>query len=104
MSLEATFDEVAGVLNDIHGIDAVFTPRVGVPVSLKVTTIREFSELPGNMSGSVPSGTRRFELLYTDIGRLPLKGEKLTVGGVTYVIDSTSELQDERFVEVIVRG
>ena len=104
MSLESTFDEVAAVLNDIHGIAAVFTPRIGTPISLKVTAVREFKELPVNLSSSVPSGERHFEFLYADIGRLPLKGEKLAVGGVTYTIDAVSDLQDERFVEVIVRG
>jgi len=105
MSLESTFDEVAVVLmNDIWGTDAVFTPRIGSPVSLKVNFIREFKELPTGLSSTSPGYTKSFEILYTDIGRLPLKGEKLTVDGVTYVIDSVSDLQDERFVEVIVRS
>lgn len=105
MSLEDTFDEVATVLmDDIWGTDATFTPRIGAPVSLNVNFVREFKELPGGLSSHVTGYTKRFEMLYTDIGRFPVKGEKLTVGGVTYVIDSVSDLQDERFVEVIVRS
>lgn len=105
MSLEDTFDEVATVLvNDIWGIDATFIPRIGVPVSLKVTTGREYKDLPVGLSSTSAGYEKRFEMLYTDLGRLPLKGEKLTVDGVTYTIDSISDLQDERFVEVIVRS
>ena len=104
MSLETTFDEVAGVLNDIWGVDATFIPRIGDPVSLKATPSADFKEMPGDLSASVPGLTKRYELLYTDVGRLPLKGEKLVVGSTTYTIDTADNQQDERFIEVIVRG
>jgi hypothetical protein len=104
MSLESTFDEVAVVLNNIWGIDATFIPRVGDPVSLKASPSADFKEMPGDLSASVPGLTKRFDLLYSALGRLPLKGEKLVVGGVTYVIDTADNQQDERFVEVIVRS
>ena len=105
MSLDSTFDEVAKILmNDIWGNAATFTPRIGSPVSVKVSTGREFQDMPGGFAGTSPGYTKRFEMLYSDLGRLPLKGEKLTVDGVIYTIDTVSDLQDERFVEVIVRS
>jgi hypothetical protein len=104
MSLETTFDEVAAVLNDIWGVDATFIPRTGDPVSLKAAPSGDFKEMPGDLSASVPGLTKRFELLYSDLGRLPLKGEKLVVDDISYVIDSADNQQDERFVEVIVRS
>lgn len=104
MSLESTFDDVAVALNDIWGVDATFVPRTGDPVSLKAAPSADFKEMPGDLSASVPGLTKRYELLYSDIGRLPLKGEKLIVDSVTYTIDSADNQQEERFVEVIVRG
>ena len=104
MSLESTFDEVAAALNDIWGVTATFQPRSGEPVALKASIVGEYKDMPGDLTVTVPGFTRRYELLYSDVGRLPLKGEKLIVGGVTYVIDSADNQQDERFIEVIVRA
>jgi hypothetical protein len=104
MSLEATFDTVADTLNDIWGISATFIPRSGEPVSVKAVPVGDAKDMPGSLSATAPGYTKRFDLLYSDIGRLPLKGETLIVEGTTYVIDSADNQQDERFVEVIVRG
>jgi hypothetical protein len=59
---------------------------------------------PALLGATVPGFKRRFELLYSDLGRLPLKGEKLTVGSDSFTVDAADNQQDERYVEVIVRG
>lgn len=101
MSEEATFDDMGDTIFSHLGVDAVFTPAAGDPVSLKVHFVNELAMQPNTYEARAWQGERSIEFVLSDIGREPNRGETFTVNSTDYKVQAVTE-NDGRFCTVSV--
>jgi hypothetical protein len=83
-AVDATFDA--------FGIDAVYTPASGEPVSVRVIARRP-DTIVGFGETRVHAETATFELRGSELAN-PRPGDQLTVGGETFIIQGEPERRD----------
>jgi hypothetical protein len=74
------------------GIDAVYTPAGGEPVSVRVIAKRP-DTIVGSGETRIHTETAIFELRASEIGN-PRPGDQLTVAGDTFVVQGEPERRD----------
>ena len=73
------------------GEEAVFTPFAGDPDSFNVFIEFNVMLQPSGIEVQVWDRGTTIEMLFSDIGREPLKGEVFTVDGVDYTVKAILE-------------
>jgi hypothetical protein len=68
------------------GTTATFTSASGPEIPLRVDYDEEILLQPGAMTTEVYAPTKTIEFLLSDIGRLPVEGERFTIGESTYEV------------------
>jgi hypothetical protein len=74
------------------GIDALYTPAGGAPVSVRVIAKRP-DTIVGFGDTRIHAETATFELRASEVAS-PRHGDQLTVGGETFVVQGESERRD----------
>jgi hypothetical protein len=99
MSEEAAFDQLAEDVKSVLFEDATFIPQVGDRVSLKVRPVQNVEYHPQDFIGVTRFYARTIEFLFSDLGRLPERGEEFLIGSDRYSVAKIIEHDgDGRFV------
>jgi hypothetical protein len=87
---------------------AVFTPQVGDPVSLNVILEKEEVYSPDDFSTRISDQKYRVEMLFADIGQIPIArtptrtGDIFLINEIEYEVTESSD-QNNKFISCSVR-
>jgi hypothetical protein len=103
MSEETGFDQMAEDLFNAIGIDATFVPKIGDAVALKVNYDQTVDYHPDGYAGTFQGYLRTVEFIYTDIGKLPVKGDYFLIGTTRFEVQRILDHEGAgRFVKAVV--
>ena len=84
------------------GKAATYTPLVGDPVSCNVHYETENAIEPGGYDAQTYKPLETIEGLLTELGKEPVKGDRLTIGSSTYTVQTVLE-NDGIFILMAVK-
>jgi len=97
-------EDFADALLEEMGVDAIFTPASGPPISLKVSFQEEILLQPGGSTAEVYAPSKTIEFFFSAIGRKPVEGETFTIGITVYRVVSILTSEDAFFCKCEVVG
>lgn len=101
MTAEETFDQAATDIFNKLGVDGVYHPNVGDPVSLKVNVEKGNILSPDDFEMQTWQPGITIEAILENLGKEPDIDETIVVGSTTYTVASVIE-NDGRFCKVEV--
>lgn len=89
------------IYNSQLGMDAVYTPLTGDPVSLRIMLNKDIVLQPSSMDTQVVEVGTTIEAILADLGKLPVRSETFVAESTVYTVQSISR-NDGMEVEIVV--